>query len=111
MTGKVTALAIGGALDLDPWYEPRFLIPLAGMIFANSMNAVSISAERFESEMERNTDYEEARATSYKAALIPIINALFAVGLVSLPGMMTGQILAGSLPIKAIKYQLHIYIV
>ena len=87
-TGGIFTLlmVVFGVLDLNPWYEPRFLIPLAGMIFANAMNAVSISAERFENEKERGSDYIEARATAYKAALIPIINSLFAVGLVSSAG-------------------------
>jgi len=101
-------MVVFGVLDLDPWYEPRFLIPLAGMIFANAMNAVSIAAERFESEKERDSSYVEARATSYKAALIPIVNALFAVGLVSLPGMMTGQILSGIDPLIAVRYQMMV---
>ena len=101
-------MVVFGVLDLNPWYEPRFLIPLAGMIFANAMNAVSISAERFENESERGYSYEEARATSYKAALIPIINSLFAVGLVSLPGMMTGQILSGVDPLIAVRYQMMV---
>lgn len=101
-------MVVFGVLDLHPWYEPRFLIPIAGMIFANSMNAVSISAERFESELERGNNYSDARATSYKAALIPIINALFAVGLVSLPGMMTGQILSGVDPLIAVRYQIMV---
>jgi len=101
-------MVIFGVLDLNPWYEPRFLIPLAGMIFANSMNAVSLAAERFESEMERKNSYNDARATSYKAALIPIVNALFAVGLVSLPGMMTGQILSGVDPLIAVRYQMMV---
>jgi len=101
-------MVVFGVLDLNPWYEPRFLIPLAGMIFANSMNAVSIAAERFESEKKRGSSYLIARATSYKAALIPIINALFAVGLVSLPGMMTGQILSGIDPLIAVRYQMMV---
>lgn len=101
-------MVIFGVLDLHPWYEPRYLIPIAGMIFANSMNAVSISAERFESEMYREKNYIEARATAYKAALIPIVNALFAVGLVSLPGMMTGQILSGIDPLIAVRYQIMV---
>lgn len=101
-------MVVFGVLDLDPWYEPRFLIPIAGMIFANSMNAVSIAAERFESEVGRDNTYIHARATSYKAALIPIINALFAVGLVSLPGMMTGQILSGVDPLIAVRYQIMV---
>lgn len=101
-------MVIFGVLDLNPWYKPQFLIPIAGMIFANSMNAVSIAAERFESEAERDRSYIDARAVSYKAALIPIINALFAVGLVSLPGMMTGQILAGVDPLIAVRYQIMV---
>lgn len=101
-------MVVFGVLDLNPWYEPRFLIPIAGMIFANSMNAVSISAERFESEIRRENSYIDARATSYKAALIPIVNALFAVGLVSLPGMMTGQILSGVDPLVAVRYQIMV---
>ena len=101
-------MVIFGVLDLNPWYEPRFLIPLAGMIFANSMNAVSLAAERFESEVERKSNYSDARATAYKAALIPIVNALFAVGLVSLPGMMTGQILSGVDPLIAVRYQMMV---
>ena len=101
-------MVVFGVLDLNPWYEPRFLIPLAGMIFANAMNAVSISAERFETEIERGYSYIESRATSYKAALIPIINSLFAVGLVSLPGMMTGQILSGIDPLIAVRYQMMV---
>ncbi len=95
-------------LSTPSWYEPKLLIPLAGMTFANAMNAVSISAERFESEMSRGITYQEARAISYKAALIPIINALFAVGLVSLPGMMTGQILSGVDPLIAVRYQMMV---
>jgi len=101
-------MIIFGVLNLNPWYEAKFLIPLAGMIFANSMNAVSISAERYESEVERGNIYEDARATAYKAALIPIVNALFAVGLVSLPGMMTGQILSGVDPLIAVRYQMMV---
>jgi len=101
-------MIIFGVLELNPWYEPKFLIPLAGMIFANSMNAVSIAAERYESEVGRGNVYEEARATAYSASLIPIINALFAVGLVSLPGMMTGQILSGVDPLIAVRYQMMV---
>ncbi len=97
-------LVIVGVLDLSTWYEPKILIPISGMIFANSMNAVSIAAERFESETDK--EYKQARSTAYKAALIPIINSLFAVGLVSLPGMMTGQILSGIDPLVAVRYQI-----
>ena len=103
----VLFIIVNGVLDLAFWYEPKFLIPISGMIFANSMNAVSIAAERFESEIINNS-YIDARATSYKSALIPIINSLFAVGLVSLPGMMTGQILSGVDPLIAVRYQMMV---
>lgn len=101
-------MVVFGVLSLDPWYEPRYLILLAGMIFANAMNAVSIAAERLESEIDRGNAYINARVISYKAALIPRINILFAVGLVSLPGMMTGQILSGVDPLIAVRYQMMV---
>jgi len=97
-----------GVLNLEPWYRPQFVIPLAGMIFANSMNTLSLSAERFESELERRVDYTEARRIALRAALIPLTNMLFAVGLVSLPGMMTGQILSGVEPLVAARYQIMV---
>lgn len=95
-----------GVLTIDPWYHPRFVIPLAGMIYANAMNSVSLAAERMISEMQRVKNYEQARATAFQAAMIPVTNSLFAVGLVSLPGMMTGQILSGVEPFVAAKYQI-----
>ena len=95
-------------LDLPRWFEPRFVIPLAGMVFANAMNAMSLAAERFETEVKRLDSRLEARNTAMQAALIPQINALLAVGLVSLPGMMTGQILAGTDPLVAVRYQIMV---
>jgi putative ABC transport system permease protein len=97
-----------GVISLDPWYEPHYVIPLAGMIFANSMNAVSLAAERYEVEVERGHDHPEARSAALQAAMIPITNSLFAVGIVSLPGMMTGQILSGISPLIAARYQIMV---
>ena len=87
------AILIGGVLtlalvtqvviDIEPWFLPRYMVPLAGMVFASSMNAVSLAAERLESELGRSVEYSEARATALNASLIPLINTLFAVGLVS----------------------------
>jgi len=99
------ALVLFFVLDLEPFYQPRFIIPLAGMIYANSMNAISLCAERFENEI-KTRDYTGARAVSFRASLIPQVNAFLAVGLVSLPGMMTGQILSGVSPIIAVRYQI-----
>jgi putative ABC transport system permease protein len=110
------AISIGGLLTLalvtqlvlrvEPWFSPRHVVPLAGMIFAGSMNAVSLAADRFQAEIGRNVSYLEARRIALQTALIPIINSLFAVGVVALPGMMTGQILSGVSPLVAAQYQI-----
>jgi len=95
-------------LELPRWFEPRFVIPLAGMVFANSMNTISLAGERFHAELERGDDYLSARRAAMEAAMIPQVNALLAVGLVSLPGMMTGQILSGVDPLTAARYQIMV---
>lgn len=102
--GVSTALVLG----LSPLFTAQYMIPLAGMAFASAMNGIGISAERFQSEHAAGHSYEEARSVAYRAALIPIVNSLFAVGLVSLPGMMTGQILSGVDPLIAARYQIMI---
>ncbi len=113
---SLAAISVGGILtlalvsqvvvDVEPWFSPRYVVPLAGMIFASSMNTVSLAGERLQSEYDRGTPYAEARRISLQASLIPITNSLFAVGLVALPGMMTGQILSGVSPLVAAKYQI-----
>jgi putative ABC transport system permease protein len=115
---SVAAIFIGGGaililitqfvLQLHPWYMPNYVIPLAGMIFANAMNAVSLAIERLEAETDRDVPYDKARIIALRASLIPITNSLFAVGLVSLPGMMTGQILSGISPFIAARYQIMV---
>jgi len=115
---SLAAITVGGGLTLammsqlvlrmEPWYLPRYMIPLAGMAFANAMTAVSLAAERLFAEMEHGLTWEKARFTAYQAAMIPVINSLFAVGLVSLPGMMTGQILSGVSPLIAARYQIMV---
>ena len=113
---SLAAISVGGILTLalvsqivvgvEPWFSPRYIVPLAGMIFAGSMNAVSLAAERLQSEFGNGVQYADARRIALQAALIPITNSLFAVGLVALPGMMTGQILSGVPPTVAAKYQI-----
>ena len=93
-------------LTLDPWYQANIMIPLAGMIFASSMNVVSVAAERLHMEIDHGSPPTTARNQAFKAGLIPIFNSLLAVGLVSLPGMMTGQILSGVSPLIAVRYQI-----
>ena len=95
-------------LDLPRWFEPQYVIPLAGMVFANSMNTISLVGERFNAELIRGVDYIEARNIAMGAAMIPQVNALLAVGLVALPGMMTGQILSGVDPLTAARYQIMV---
>lgn len=90
-------------------YEPSIIIPIAGMIFANTMNSISICIERYEKEI-LTSSFIKARESSFKASMIPQINSLLAVGLVSLPGMMTGQILSGVDPLIAVRYQIMIMI-
>ncbi|MGR8978672.1 MAG: ABC transporter permease [Gammaproteobacteria bacterium] len=107
-SGSTLFVISAGVIELNPWYEPRYLIPLGGMIFANAMNSMSLAAERLESEISRNSRYDPARTIAFNAALIPVINSLFAVGLVSLPGMMTGQILSGVSPFIAARYQIMV---
>jgi putative ABC transport system permease protein len=107
-------------LDVRPWYEPRYLIPLFGMIVGNAMNGAALAIERLSSEIEGQRGLVEAylalgaspaRAAAEPtrralvAALIPSVNGLMVVGLVQLPGMMTGQILAGQSPLLAVRYQ------
>lgn len=119
MTFFFCTLVIG----LEPWYDPRYLIPLAGMVIGNSMTGASLAAERLTSEFrERREEIETALclgssiqlaaqpavSSAFRAALIPSVNAMAAMGLVFLPGMMTGQILSGTEPLIAVKYQIAI---
>ncbi len=106
--GITLVLITQGVLVLDPWYSPQSMIPIAGMIFANVMNSVSLAAERLNAEIDRNVSYDVARKIALQSSLIPVINSLFAVGLVSLPGMMTGQILSGVSPLIAARYQIMV---
>jgi len=106
---------------VSPWYNPRYLIPLFGMIVGSAMNAVAIATERLYSEIvARKAEVEAYLALgagfqqasqqpvrqALRAALIPTVNGLMVVGIVTLPGMMTGQILAGASPLTAIRYQI-----
>ncbi len=102
----ILVLVTQAVIDVEPWFRPRYVVPLAGMIFSGSMTSISIAAERLASELESGRAWVDARRKAFDAAMIPIVNALFAVGLVSLPGMMTGQVLSGISPLIAAKYQI-----
>jgi len=107
VNGCLLVLITQSVLRVEPWFSPSIVIPLAGMTFAVGMNAISLFTERYYSELEQHND-ATARNAAYQATLIPTINSLLAVGLVSLPGMMTGQILSGVSPLIAVRYQIMI---
>jgi putative ABC transport system permease protein len=107
----------------DPWYNPRYALPILGMILGNTMNGVSIGLDRLvsgavtrraaiEAQLMLGATAPEAlrpvTRDAMRAGLIPTVNGMAAAGLVSLPGMMTGQILAGVEPVEAVKYQILI---
>jgi len=119
--GLVTAIVTQLILEVEPWYAPRYLVPITGMILGNCLNGISLGLERLLSDMSANrariealqclgaTAWEASRdllRDALRAAMIPTVNALMVVGIVSLPGMMTGQILAGVDPLLAVKYQI-----
>ena len=109
LSGSFTLIIITqGVLQLSPWWHAQTLIPLAGMVFASSMNSVILSGERFYCEIANKANYNQTRNIAFKASMIPNVNALLAVGIVSLPGMMTGQILSGVSPLIAARYQIMV---
>ena len=107
-----------------PWYSPQYAIPLLGMLLGNTMNGISLGMDKLnqsvyqqrlviEQRLILGQTYQEAiqeiRAESIRTGMIPIINSMAIAGLVSLPGLMTGQILAGTPPVEAVKYQILIF--
>jgi putative ABC transport system permease protein len=106
--GTTLLLITQGVLRLDPWYQPSVIIPLAGMIFSSSMTNISLALERLHAEIDNGEAFHNARDTAFRASMIPVINSFLAVGLISLPGMMTGQILSGVSPLIAVRYQIMV---
>jgi putative ABC transport system permease protein len=119
----VTLFALVVIIGTDPWYQPQYAIPLLGMLLGNTMSGVSIAMDRLSQSAWEQRERIEARLMlghsareaisdlrqqAVRSGLIPIINAMAAAGIVSLPGMMTGQILAGTPPVEAVKYQILI---
>jgi putative ABC transport system permease protein len=117
----VTAVVCGVIIHAERWYTARVAIPIAGMILGNSLTAVALALDRLLEEVRGRADELELRLalgyapweairphvrSALRAAMTPTINALMVVGLVSLPGMMTGQILAGAEPLRAARYQI-----
>jgi putative ABC transport system permease protein len=119
----VAAVVLLAVVRPEPWYQPQYAIPVLGMILHNTLNGISLGLNRFSNDLIHRrheietllalgaTRWEAARATVQQAirtGMIPTINAMTVMGIVSLPGMMTGQLVAGVDPIEAVKYQMVI---
>ncbi len=120
-TAATLAYVIAVVVQVRPWYEPQYIIPIAGMILGNSMTSAALAGDRLQGELRARAPEVETRLalgfsgreavqplvrSALRAAMIPTVNGMMTVGLVQLPGMMTGQILAGSSPLVAIRYQI-----
>ena len=122
LTGFIVTFAVTGVIvRVEPWYLPQYVIPLAGMVIGNSMNGIALSIERVFADLDRRegevlaltalgaTPWEAAHPAirdALRAGLIPTINSMAAAGIVFIPGMMSGQILAGADPVTATGYQI-----
>jgi putative ABC transport system permease protein len=117
----VAAVGLFGVIRIHPWYEPQYMIPILGMILGNTLTGVSLGLERMTEELAARRDaidtllalgatrWEAARGAArqaVRAGMIPTLNQMSVVGIVSLPGMMTGQVLAGQSPLQAVRYQI-----
>jgi len=117
----ITLIALNTQIQPDPWWSPRYSLPLFGMILGNTMTGVSLALDRLSGMVVREKNAIEARLLlgmtrwkamrpfvrdSLRAGFMPIINSMAAMGIVALPGMMTGQILSGVAPQEAVKYQI-----
>lgn len=118
-----TLFAIFLLLEPEPWYSPRYFLPVLGMIIGNTMTGIGLGMETLTTSVKRDLKLIEDRLSlgqprfialsehirkAMKTGMMPIINAMAASGVISLPGMMTGQIISGVDPIEATKYQLMI---
>ncbi len=118
-----TLFAVGGLIRPDPWYAPAYILPILGMVLGNTMTGVSLGLDALTKSARRERAAIEARIAlgasraealshvirdALRTGMMPLINAMAASGIVSLPGMMTGQILSGVDPVEATKYQLMI---
>ena len=121
----VTFLVTGGVIGADPWYAPRLVLPIAGMVVGNAMNATAVALDRLFSDLKNDggrirallalgaRPWEAALPSvrdALRAGMIPTLNSMSAAGVVFIPGMMTGQILSGTDPVLAARYQVVILV-
>lgn len=119
----VALIALIVIVQPDPWYKPQYAIPLLGMLLGNTMNGVALSVDHLtrtalqqrgiiEAQLMLGRTWHDAigdiQRESTRVGLIPIVNAMVSAGIISLPGLMTGQILSGTPPVEAVKYQILI---
>ena len=119
----VTAVGLFAVIRIHPWFEPQYAIPILGMILGNTLTGVSLGIERMTQELTSGrttvemilalggSRWEAAQLAirqAVRAGMIPTLNQMSVVGIVSLPGMMTGQVLAGESPVDAVRYQIVI---
>jgi len=110
-------------VQIDPWYDPQYFIPIAGMLVGNSMTGISLGVKSLVEGMSLQRHLVEEALhlgatprlasreivnSTFDAAIMPTINAMLGMGVISLPGMMTGQILSGTVPTTAVMYQIAI---
>lgn len=121
----VSIFGLAAVIRADPWWDPRYAIPVLGMLLGNTMTAVALSIDRLTVSAWQGREVIEARLMlgetgreavsdlvreALRSGLMPVINSMAVAGLVSLPGMMTGQILAGNPPDDAVRYQILIWL-
>lgn len=120
----ITLFALTAIIEVEPWYAPQYSIPLLGMLLGNTMTGISLSLDRLTTDIYQQRNVIEQRLylgqtwkqatllirqNGMRTGMIPLVNSMAAAGVVSLPGTMTGQILGGSPPLEAVKYQILIF--
>ena len=121
--GATAVIFVGAVLRTDPWFDPQYFIPISSMLIGNCMTGMALAANAL------TTGFRDQRAQidnalmlgassrraardvvndAFDSALLPTMNNMMTMGLVTLPGMMTGQLLSGVFPLTAIKYQIAI---
>jgi putative ABC transport system permease protein len=121
----VSYVVTGVVIGVKPWWKPQYFLPLGGMVIGNSMNAIAVALERLlgelrskrqelEMKLSLGATYQEASQETVRhavrAGMIPAVNSMMAAGVVFIPGMMTGQIVAGADPLMAIRYQIVVMV-
>lgn len=122
----LTGISLTGIIQVRPWFEPQYAVPILGMILGNTLSGISLALDRFLGDVTARkgeiegllalgaTRWEAAHpvfVTALRTGMLPIMNSMAVMGVVSLPGMMTGQILAGASPMTAVRYQIVIVFV